>query len=236
MTDNANRAAKADKVRPPPPALNPESPALTQPWKDFVSRGFVSSLTVKYSPLGVQVFCAVQESLKKPDDPSNGEIALGDAKNRIVEAKLWAPKAQNKAKTDKNEVARPKKSLVKEDFEGSDADLLTRADAIAKATGSTTAKGRIGSLKMFIDGATTFEAWWDEASPKEKTRLFSDKKHHDEFTEEMHLQFERCVSKCPFLGPVPDPSQEKEEDEEPEKPTEPAVEKPSGTLVKKQRK
>jgi hypothetical protein len=212
MANSTDRPAKAEKVRQPPPALNPESAALTQPWKDFVARGWITSLKVEFGPLGTRVHCNVAANIRKPSEPADAVLALGEAKNRIVEAKLWSPKGPGKAKAETSAAALPKKSLVKSDFEGSETDLVARANAVAKAMGDTTARGRIGSLKMFIDGCDTMEKWWDASAPAEKARLFMDKKHHDTISEEMFLSFDKNVSKCPFLGPVPDPSQEKEEE------------------------
>jgi hypothetical protein len=198
------------KVKGPPPALNPEMPALTQPWKDFVSRGFVTALSVEFTPLGTQIGCKVQPSLKKKDDPTNGIIALGEAKNRIVEANLWSPKGPKKGDGATASVMLPKKSLTKKDFEGDDATLLKRVEEVSKALGDTTARGRIGSLKMFIEDEDTFEGWWERSMAAEKVRLLSDKKHHEEITPADYLRFEKIVSKCPFRGSVPSPTEEKE--------------------------
>jgi hypothetical protein len=202
------------KAKGPPPALNPETPALTQPWKDFISKGWLTALTVEFTPLGLQTGCIVQPSLRKAVDPESNVIALGEAKNRIVQAGLWTPRGANtRSGTTNDNVMLPKKSLTKKDLEGDDNSLRSRAIEIGKALGDTTARGRIGSLKMFIEGEDTFAGWWSRASAAEKSRLFSDKKHHDEFTEPDHLRIAKVVGQCPFRGSVPSQTEEKETEE-----------------------
>jgi hypothetical protein len=214
MTDKKDNKT----VRVPPPALNPENCAIVQPWKDFVSRGFISSLDIKFTPMGVNVSCSVQQSLMRAEDPSDGKIAIGEAKNRIIEAKLWVPREKGNSKmVTSKEDNLPKKSLVKADFDGkSDQELIQRANAVAKATGDTTARGRIGSLKMYIEGVDNFEKWWESSSPKEKSRLLTDKKNHDSLTDDQHIRLSGVLVKCPFRGSVPVQSQEDDSEEEEE--------------------
>jgi hypothetical protein len=226
---NDNLGKPKNGTRGPPPALNPETAALTQPWKDFVSRGFITKLNVSFSPMGITVECKVQPSLLKTGENAETVIAIGEAKNRIIEAKLWAPKGAKQEKGDgKNKEALPAASLTKRDFEDdNDNNLYTRAIAIAKAIGDQKARGRIGSLNLMMEGVDTFESWWDNSTPREKTRILSDKKHHDELTVEQIVRFGTIFNDkpCPFRGPVP----KKEQEEEEEKQAEPIP--PSGALV-----
>jgi len=217
MAPNVERDAtvrKTDKSRAQPPALNPEVCAVVQPYKDFLGKGFITKLSVEFSPMGVQVSCSVQNSLLKENETLDSRIAVGDAKNRIIEKGLWTPKQGSKGSSTKKEDALPSKTLCKKDFEGtSDTQLKQRVLAVAKALGDTTARGRIGSLKMMIEGVDTFEEWWQDASAAEKTRLLSDKKHHSTFSEADYLRV-GSVTNCPFRGSVPTPSQDEEEEEE----------------------
>jgi len=94
--------------------------------------------------------------------------------------------------------------------------LLARANAVAKAVGDNTARGRIGSLRFMRDGVDTFEEWWSGASPNEKARLITDKKHLDSFQDSWVIRLSDIMDKCPFRGPVPKPSEEEEEEDEKE--------------------
>jgi len=203
------------KSRPPPPALNPESCALVQPYKDFIGRGFLSQLTVRFTPMGITVSCSVASSLLRSGETLETLIPLGDAKNRIIEKGLWSPGKPGGKKSGEtsNVNALPKKSLCKDDFKENDDAVKARAIAVAAAIGDTTARGRIGSLDLMIEGVDTFEEWWSSAAAAEKTRLLSDKKHHDQFSESDHLRVVNLLGgDCPFRGLVPTPSQEKEEE------------------------
>jgi hypothetical protein len=217
MANSANQprgnTPKGEKPRGPPPALNPEVCAVVQPYKDFIGRGYISKMTIVFTPMGNNVSCTVQASLLKDGETADKLISVGDAKQRIIDAKLWAPKGKEGGKETKDLL--PKKSLCKEDFSGTTDDvLLKRANAVAKALGDTTARGRIGSLKLMIEGVDTFEKWWVNSAPSEKSRLLADKKHHDGFSDADHLRLSSLMVVCPFRGPVPASSQE--EAEEPE--------------------
>lgn len=164
--------------------------------------------------MGTHMVCDVSGALKQATDGDTG-ISLGDAKKRIIDAGLWTPQGPKKGKGNSDELL-PKRSLVKKDFEESnDEQLRQRASAIAKAIGDSTARGRIGSLKLMAEGIDTFDKWWARAKPVNKTRLFSDHKHHKDFTADDHLAFARAVVQCPFRGPVPAPQDQDQDDEEP---------------------
>jgi len=127
--------------------------------------------------------------------------------------KLWVPASRDKKSGKNIENLLPKKTLCKEDFLKDDIELSKRALAVAKELGDTTARGRIGSLNMMIEGVDTFEKWWRGAAPAEKSRLLADKKHHDSFVEDDHIRLDKVLLNCPFRGPVPSPSQEEEKEE-----------------------
>jgi hypothetical protein len=201
--------------------------ALTQPWKDFVSKGLITELNVKFTPLGAQISCQVATSLKKEGD-GPAELPIGEAKQRIIAANLWTPKGREKGSGPKEDLL-PKKSLVKKDFEGGDQEKLARrAKAVALALTDTTARGRIGSLKLMHEGVDTFDKWWSGAEPKYKTRLLADSKHWKEFTPAEHLALAKALPECPFRGVVPTPSAEEDEDEGTGKPK-PQAAKPEGS-------
>jgi len=224
----SNKAqTSAPAKRAPPPALNPESCALVQPWKDFLSKGYITELNVKFTPTGEMHSCKVITSLQKEGE-GNADIPVGDAKARIISAGLWTPKVPEKGGDKKKGDLLPLKSLVKRDFDEKDPKkFATRVLAVAKALGDTTARGRIGSLKLMTEGIDTFEKWWEVANPAHKARLLTDAKHFKEFTRDEFVLIANSIPECPFRGSVPAPTPEEEDEEE--KPTAPAKPGESGS-------
>jgi hypothetical protein len=209
-----SRGDSKQKSRPLPPALNPESCALVQPYKDFLSKGFISKLTVEFTPMGVHISCKLPPSLRKNGEGEDANYSVGDAKTRIIDQGLWVPNSKDTRDTKKvPEVQLPKKTLTKVDFEATDEKLSARANAVALALTDTVARGRVGSLRFMIEGVDTFEEWWSSASPSEKSRLLMDGKHHSTITDADHLKLSRLLVQCPFRGPVPSPSAEDEEEQ-----------------------
>jgi len=151
-----------------------------------------------------------------PSAPT-GTIAVGIAKQYIIESKLWTPGGKTKGKEGRQGNAFPKRTLVKRDLEGEQLmGLPVRAKAVALALGDTVARGRIGSLGMMREEVTTFEQWWAVATNKMKSRLVSDQRIHKEFSEEEHAAIARALSPCPFRGTVPSPKEEEPHEEEEE--------------------
>jgi len=202
-----------------PPALNPEQPALTQPWRDFVSRGFVTSIEVKFTGTAIETYFDLGPLVKVPEGQGRTKLPAGMAKHFIIESNLWSPKSigGKKATSKSDGVQLPKKSLVPKDLKASETsneDLKARAVAVAEALTDTVARGRIGSLKYMRKNVDTFEKWWSGAPAQMKTRLLMDGKHHASLTEADHTRFASVVTTCPFRGPVPTPTEEEEEPEE----------------------
>jgi len=212
MASENKAQTSAPTKRAPPPALNPENCALVQPWKDFVSKGMITNLSVGFTPMGVTIKCRVNPSLSREGDDPAG-IPIGDAKQRIIDAGLWSPRAQKTGNVKKEELL-PKKSLVKKDFEKGSIDKLSaRVAAVAAALGDTTARGRIGSLKLMHEGVDTFDKWWSGANPAQKARLLSDNKHFKEFSDDDCKILARQIPGSPFRGSVPTPTPEEEDEE-----------------------
>jgi hypothetical protein len=192
-----------------PPALNPESPAIVQPYKEFLAMGWISKLQVEYLPMGYKVSCRVSAEISA--ELASTDVAPLQAKELIIKSGKWSPRA-GKSKTADGGQPRPKKSLVEDDFKDGTEKLRTRALAVAEALGSTVAMGRIGSLKLMIKGADTFKKWWDEAEPSEISRLFADAKRWEKFTDENHKALSEALGdNCPFRGSVPTPEAEAED-------------------------
>jgi hypothetical protein len=157
----------------------------------------------------------------KPDIV-NDDIPLGVAKQLIIDAGLWTPKGPKNRDGKKIDNPLPKKSLTKEDFKDP-GTLVSRTAEVASALKDTTARGRIGSLNLMLEGIDTFEKWWTAAPPSSKTRLLMDEKHYKQLTDVEHLRFSEVVTSCPFRGAVPAPAPEGDgaddsEDEDPPRP------------------
>jgi len=211
-----NTATNAQQKVRPPPALDPERMGLVQPWKEFVSRGWVKELNSTFTPTGTNIVVTLSDEI----DKNAVKIAPGLAKQIIIDSGKWSPRATGKGIKDskKTEPARPKKSLIKKDFEDGAEKVKERALAVAKALGSTTAKGRIGSQKLMIEEVDTFEGWWKVAPASAKIKLFTDKKHLESLDKDDIANFGKLMNgKCPFRGSVPTPKEEESDLEEDEK-------------------
>lgn len=199
----------------PPPALDPERPALVQPWREFQGRGW---LEVFYhgSALSVEMkILALAPILTEEEKASGSRVYLGpqEAKQRILDRKLWEPKAR-KAKGGEKIIELPKRSICKKDFEGSDEALLSRARSVANTLGDRTAAGRIGSMELTRKGKATFAEWWNGAGANRKARLLSDKKHYESLTREEKQRLDTVLSDCPFRGDGAVPTEAAEPEEQ----------------------
>jgi hypothetical protein len=225
--------AAGPKARGPPPALNPETPALTQPYKDFISKGFLD-LQVNFTPMGVSIGARLRSDLRKEGEQKDDLVPIGEAKARIIEKGLWTPgkpKGTESGKEKGEGNVAPKKTLRKEDLGLNDLQLYARAQAVANNLGDSTARGRIGSLKLMIEECDTFEKWWQCSSAADKTRLITDKKHFESLTKPEIIRLgEILKDKQLFRGPVPTPPTEEEEETAPTR-----ASPPSQALVPKKK-
>lgn len=209
MVDNKDKAG----VRAPP-ALNPEQLALTQPWKDFVSLGLIQAITAKFTPGGTQVSVDISDSI--PDAKIRTGLAPGVAKQIIIASGLAPQKGNKNGNGKKKEEPLPARSLCAKDVEKA-ANFVRRLKDVSNKIGPSTALGRIGSLKMHIDGVVTFEEWWAKAGSSERIALVTDKKHIDALDESESQKLKELianVSESPFRGPFPDNSLDNEKKEE----------------------
>lgn len=201
---------KNEKTRQPP-ALNPESPRLVQPYAHFVQMGWAEyKLSATASTL--KSTFSLNAVLLEGNETVGLEISPAQLKERVVLKKLWSPKG-NTSKKDKEDDPLPKRSLVKKDFEGGDKKkLLERVVAVATALGSDNARGRIGSLNLMRDGITAFDKWWSVAPGSAKAKLLADGKHWKQFTRSETDLLGSVSSNCPFRGTVPTPKEEEKEE------------------------
>jgi hypothetical protein len=211
---NSTQRSQEQKTRRAPPALSPESPGLVQPWKEFVQKGYISNLEVKFTPMGISMEATLGSPVtQKVTGAPTGPLAIGMAKQFIIDAGLWSPRGGKTGASTGPEL--PKRTLVKSDLEGKNREnLAQRAKAVALALGDTTARGRIGSLSYMRDGHDTFEKWWKVAPPKCKARLVMDDKHWKDLSDEDYSAIAKALDPCPFRGTVPTPKEEEHEAEE----------------------
>jgi len=210
-----------------PPALSPESPAIVQPFRDFIARGWISKLTFQVTPGSSSISVDLGSSVKIPEGIKREGLTPQQAKFYIEEAELWKPKSKEKSNTSKKEVRKlPNGSLTKEDFEGKDSTLLNRIREVANNVGENTARGRIGSLKMYKEGCDTFEKWWKQASDDNVGRLLVSKKYFDKLNPGDLTRLRKVCQESPFRGselPTPPKKGEEDDSEEEEEPPVPAA-------------
>lgn len=198
-----NDGSKVGAARTPP-ALNPEQMALTQPWKDYVSRGLIT-INAVFAPTGTSIkISVISDAVKLPDGVSRTEAPPGIVRQALIDAGF----SKKKKDDGKKSSPLPKRSLCARDLEV-DGDLIGRIRSVADAIGATAAAGRIGSMQLYIDGCETFDDWWSKAKPGDKARLLMDEKNANALTSEQRsLIASKLGGQCPFRGPVPTPKEE----------------------------
>lgn len=198
------------------PALNPEQMALTQPWKDYVSRGLITELSAVFTPMGTMITIKVAESLPIPEGMSREAMAPGAAKAAIEASGLIPKKGKGQGNKTKEDPL-PKKSLCKKDFEGDSKHMQSRLTEVIKNLGGATIAGRIGSLKLFVEGATNISDWWKGTDPVNRVRVLCDQKNFDLLDPADVAKLGKVIgdSKQLFRADftVPSPSQEEEKEE-----------------------
>lgn len=203
-TPSSNRTTRG----PPPPALNIESPALTQPFKEFVSRGLVK-ISVTFSPMGTNVQCNPLGLLREVGEDANTWLPYGVIKQRVEEKNLGHKGKTRGAKSTSNKQPLPLKSLTEEDFAGSDEKLLQRIRAVATAIGYDVAKSRVMTHKLNAYGHDDFEDWWASSLAHERALLLMDNKHIERVNDGIS-KLKSLDIPCPFRGSLPPPKKENE--------------------------
>jgi len=213
-TAKADRRGKKDSVssKKLPPALDPERMGLIQPYKTFVDHGWLT-LSIDFGANGT----GIKTTLKLPNSESEEVPGPLVAKEKIIEAGLWKPrdrKIKGDAKGPSN--PSPSGSLCAKDLELDDEKLRARISAVAKAIGSDTARGRIGSLHLGAEGISSFDDWWAQANAPQRVRLLADGKHHKAIGAQGWMRISNLIAKPPFRGAVPQPKEEEEGEEDEE--------------------
>lgn len=201
MSNNTGANSRVPKLGPR--VLDPQNPSLVQPFKRLVEEGFILELVVKFTPSGFAAYgkpdarmIAVEGSgLVRGQEHPLGQLKAVADKGNLIPVK-------GKSKGNKQEAQPlPKKSLCKRDFEGTDAELLARARAVAGEVGGSTLVGRVRSAQLFDGKVTTsFESWWRDATPDARSAALFQKKQLDELDEADLARFNNM--QCPFRGPA----------------------------------
>jgi len=215
-----------------PAALNPEQLALTQPWKDYLSRGLITAITAVFTPTGSSIKMTVSSSIKLPDGVDAGEVPPGIVRQALADAGF----SKKKKVASKESAPLPTRSLCVRDLEDM-GKLDSRIKSVANAIGSSSAAGRIGSMQLYIDGCDDFSDWWSKAKPSDKARLLMDQKNFDGMTtDQKTLIASKLSGDCPFRGSVPTPATEKDTGSQEEKKTPSQGQKAGGESSKKRGK
>jgi len=194
-----------DKGRAPP-ALNVESPALTQPFKDYVSKGLVK-LFVEFGPLGTQVGCNPAGLIREEGETDVTRLPWGIIKQRVDAKGLGHQKKKTGGGGPKTQPL-PLKSLTSEDFEGSDNQLLQRIRAVSTAIGPDVARSRIMTHKLNVRDHDSFNEFWSTASAPVRAMLLMDKKHADKVSQDGIAKLSSLEYPCPFRGSLLPPHAE----------------------------
>jgi hypothetical protein len=196
-TDNS---AQAKRAAPRGTALDPKNPSLVQPFKRLVDEGFITELTVKFTPTGTTTVGKPDERMAGVKD--SGLTAGKDAPLGILAAvadqgNLIPLKGKKSGK--KIEQPLPERSLDKKDFAGTAAELLARCTAVANNCGGATLVGRVRSANHF-DGTTTtsFQNWWAQAKPYSRCVALSTEKKRADMTKDEIMKLGTLP--CPFRG------------------------------------
>lgn len=220
-----NKTSSKNQAMPKGNVLDPRTPALAQPFKRLVEEGFITELTVKFTPMGTTVtgrpdsrmVKVVDSGLSLETDFPVGQLASVAEKGNLIPRKGKSPGKKGQS----NGQPLPTKSLHKEDFALSPAEFKARCESVASACSGATLVGRVRSAGNFDGSVTTsFQDWWKSAGIKNRASALIQKKYSSEITQE---QLKRLAGlSCPFRGiaefTVSQEHDEGEEEEEPQIP------------------
>lgn len=217
MTDSQQKSNNQRSARPQPAALNIEVPALTQPYKDYVSRGLIE-IKVSFGPMGTNVGITPLGPIREAGESSDTILPYGEARRRIEAKGLAMERKSRGEKKGNGKQPLPLKSLCEEDFNGSDQQLIARIKQVGTALGPDVVRSRIMTLKLNAEGHDDFESWWASADAEHRSRLLMDNKHMKKIGEAVS-KLSQLTYPCPFRGSLSPPQAEKAEKKEGEKNT-----------------
>jgi len=200
-------------------ALDPRAPLLTQPFKRLVEEGYITELTVSFTPLGTTVkgkadsrMVAVEGAgLNQTDYFPVGKLAKVAEKGNLVPP----PGKKKKSAGAPQAVQLPTKSLCKEDFAAgvSQPRLQQRINAVANALGGGPLVGRVRSAGAFRgDDTVSYQDWWEAASPSDRAISVCQGRHLATLTDEDKGKLGGL--RCPFRGTAEFTVAHKDEEEE----------------------
>lgn len=186
------------------PALDPKNALLVQPFKRLVEEGFITELTVRFTPSGFHAEGVPDARVAGVDGSglTTGVAApLGLISAAADKGNLIPRKQKKNGKTGGSAPAQPlpAKSLTKEDLGKSDAEFLSRARAVATSCGA----GLVGRARTngLFDGSvtTSFQDWWAQSSATARAQTLFTKRYFDECDREHVIRRMRSLE-CPFRG------------------------------------
>lgn len=204
MAEQTNKPGKKTPGPRGPAAFDPKTPTIVQPYKRLVDEGFITELSVVFTPTGVTI--TGKPDKRVADVPDSG-LTVGEATalGRILTAAdkgNLIPKRSGDRRKKANAAAAaplPEKSLVKRDFEGSDQELLARARAVASSAGGPALVSRVRSAGNFGGRVTTsFQNWWAAATPPQRMASLVVPSRRGELDAGDAARFENM--QCPFRG------------------------------------
>jgi len=185
-------------------ALDPRVPVLVQPFKRLVEEGFITELTVTFTPMGTECkgkadsrLAAVEGSgLDTTTHYPVGRLAAAAEKGQLA----LPPKRGKKGAKSGPAENLPTKSLCKKDFENTTPEKLqARINEIAASAGGGPLVGRVRSANMFTGTQTTsYGDWWASANGAARAASLAQKRHFDTFSDEEKNALRRL--QCPFRG------------------------------------
>lgn len=209
MQNNNNNPDKNSKemprvLGPRVSALDVGAPALTQPFKRLVAEGFITKLTVVFTPNGFNVECVPDKRISEVENsgltagvsaPIGMVLAASDKGNLIPVSKKTGKK---------QEQPKPEKTLVLADFELPEAQFIARCKAVAEKCGGATLTGRVRSAGAFNEDTFTstisYTSWWEKANVKSRMVGLVQGELKNKLTKEQCQKFSKMS--CPFRGDV----------------------------------
>jgi len=196
--NNVGRETQGPKAPKAPTALNPLIPSLTQPAKSLVEKGYISQISVIFSPTGTVVKGKPGVKLQDAQFVANTDYGVGELIERARALGLVGAKVKKTTAAQAQPL--PAKSLCARDFaEDKIPALQARCNAVASACGGGPLVGRVRSASRFTENQTTaYRTWWGTASPADRLLSLTDNRNRQGITPG---QIDALGSiQCPFRG------------------------------------
>jgi hypothetical protein len=201
--DVAGMVAGTKVVAPRSSALDPRNATLVQPFKRLVEEGFITSLSVTFTPNGFTasgVPDARVAAVEGSGLTTGTAAALGLILSAADKGNLIPKKTKGKTSGKAQVQPLPLKTLVSKDFEGTtDEQLLARMRVVASDSNGGTLIGRVRSAGRYVASVTlSYQDWWNRADANDRALSLC---QHKELVKLTDAQKQRLRGKpCPFRG------------------------------------